>query len=201
MIVRLNAAYYSHPVKVNKTADTYRTCIDYRALNECIEPASSPLPNIKHLFEKIGNKKPGIYGVMDLTACYHQATLYTPHRIYTAFPCSIGVFLFTRLPFGPCRVPSYFQEQMVTAVLYGLIYNCCEMYLDDYIVYRRGKAEFLKNLRKVFERFRLKILRLKAKKCGFGLKRIEYVGRVIDKDGLSMSKEKIKTVLDRKSVV
>ena len=69
---------------VNKTADTHRTCIDYRALNECIEPASFPLPNIKHLFERIGNKKPDIYGVMDLTAGYHQAPLYLPFRDYAS---------------------------------------------------------------------------------------------------------------------
>ena len=92
-----NAAYYSHPVMVNKTADTYRTCIDYRALNECIEPASFSLPNIKYLFERIGNKKPDIYGVMDLTAGYHEAPLYTPHRIYTAFICFMGVFQFTKI--------------------------------------------------------------------------------------------------------
>ena len=42
----------------------------------------------------------------------------------------------------------------------------------------------------------LKNLKLKAKKCRFSLKRIEYVGQVIDKDGLSMSKEKIETVLN-----
>ena len=39
------------------------------------------------------------------------------------------------------------------------------MYLDDCIVYERGEAEFLKNLRKVFDRFQLKNRRLKAKKC------------------------------------
>ena len=77
---------------------------------------------------------------------------------------------------------------MVTAVLYGLIYHCCEMYLDDCIVYGKGEAEFLTNLKKVSERFRLKGLRLKAKKCRFGLPRIEYLGRVVEKDGLSMSK-------------
>ena len=191
VIERSNAAYYSHPAMVNKTADTYRTCIDYHALNECIELASFPLPKTKRLIERID-----IYGVMDLTAGYHQAPLYTPHRIYTAFICFMGVFQFTRLPFGHCRAPSYFQEQMVTTVLHGLIYSCCEMYLDDCIVYGRGEAEFLVNLRKVFERFRLKNLKLKAKKCRFGLKRLEYVGRVIDKDGLSMSKEKIETVLN-----
>ena len=69
------------------------------------------------------------------------------------------------------------------------IYSC------DCIVYGKGEAEFLKNLNKVFEIFRIKGLRLKAKKCRFGLPRIEYVGRVVDKDGLSMSKEKIETVL------
>ena len=119
MIERSDPAYYSHLVMVNKSADTYRTCIDHRSLNECIEPASFPLPNIKHLFERIGNKKPDIFGVIDLTAGYHQAPLYAPHRIYTAFMhlCFMGVFQFTRLPFGPCRAPSYFQEQMVTAVV------------------------------------------------------------------------------------
>ena len=68
--------------------------------------------------------------------------------------------------------------------------------LDDCIVYGKGEAEFLTNLNKVFERFRLKGLRLKAKKCRCSLPRIEYVGRVVDKDGLSMSKEKIETVLN-----
>jgi hypothetical protein len=70
------------------------------------------------------------------------------------------------------------------------------MYLDDCIVYGKGDAEFLINFKKVVERFRLKGLRLKAKKCRFGLPRIEYVGRVIDKDGLSMPKVKIETVLN-----
>ena len=134
--------------------------------------------------------------MMDLTAGYHQAPLHPSHRIFTAFICFAGVFQFTRLPFGPCRAPSYFQEQMVTAVLYGPVHHCCEMHLDDYIVYGKGEAEFLTNLNKVFERFRLKGLRLKAKKCRFGLSRIEYVGRVVDKDGLSMSKEKIEIVLN-----
>ena len=90
MIERADAAYYSHPVMVNKSADTYRTCIDYRPLIECIELAYFPLPNIKHFFERIGNKKPDTFGVMDLIAGYHQAPLYPPHRIYTAFACFMG---------------------------------------------------------------------------------------------------------------
>ena len=107
---------------------------------------------------------------MDFTAGYHQAPLQPSHRIFTAFICLAGVFQFMRLPFGPCRAPSYFQEQMVKAVLNGLIYHCCEMYLDDCIVYSKGEAEFLTNLKKVSERLKLKGLRLKAKEYRFGIR-------------------------------
>ena len=70
------------------------------------------------------------------------------------------------------------------------------MYLDDCIVFGKGPDEFLQRLRDVFTRFREKNLFLKAKKCKFGVTRLEYVGRVISKEGLSMSAEKMKSVLD-----
>ncbi len=71
---------------------------------------------------------------------------------------------------------------MATVVLAGVLYVTCEMYLDDCIVFGND----------VFIRFREKNLFLKAKKCKFGVTRLEYVGRVISKEGLSMSAEKIK---------
>ena len=65
--------YYSHPVLVQKTADSYRFCIDYRNLNECTQASSRPLPNIQGMFERISHYKPDTFGVMDLTSGYHQA--------------------------------------------------------------------------------------------------------------------------------
>ena len=94
---------------------------------------------------------------------------------------------------------------MVTKVLQGLLYVSCKMHLDDCIVYASDEDQFLTRLKEVFRRFRERGLLLKAKKCKFGLPQIEYVGRVISKDGLSMSMVKIKLVLnfekprDRKS--
>ena len=191
-----DAVYYSHPVIVQKTADLFRFCIDYRNLNACIDPASFPLPNVKGLFERIGRHHSDIFGVLDLTAGYHQAPLDVFSRIFTAFLCFAGIFQFTRLPFGPRCAPSYFQEQMATVVLNGLIYMICEIYIDDIIVYGQGPAEFLERLERVFERLSAHGILLKAKKCKLGRKSIEYVGRTVCKDGLSMSTEKINSVLD-----
>ena len=196
VIEESDAVYYSHPVIVQKTAELYRFCIDYRNLNKCTQASSYPLPNIRALFERIGHQKPTIFGVMDLTSGYHQAPMDEQSKVLTAFICFYGVYQFTRLPFGPRRAPSYFQEMMATIVLNGLMYTKCEMYLDDCIVFARGQEEFLERLERVFRRFRCFGLLLKAKKCRFGMTQIDYVGRRISADGLSMSQQKIESVLN-----
>ena len=58
-------------------------------------------------------------------------------KAYAAFITFSGVYESTRLPFGPKRAPSYFQEIMATVVLVGLIYMICEMYIDDCSVFGR----------------------------------------------------------------
>jgi hypothetical protein len=148
------------------------------------------------MLARIGTKKSDTFGVMDLTSGYHQAPLTPAAMLYTAFICYAGIYHFTRLPFGPKRAPSYFQEQMASFVLIGLIYHICEMYVDDCIVHGKGNAEFLERLEQVFQRFSKHKILLQAKKCKFGMQLIEYVGRQISKDDTSMSPEKIRSVVD-----
>lgn len=131
---------------------------------------------------------------MDLTSGYHQAPLTLACRAFTAFITFAGVYQFKRLPFGPKRAPSYFQEQMATAVLFGMIYIICEMYLDDCIVYAQGDNEFCERLEKIFIRFDEKHIFLKAAKCKLGMSEVEYVGKTISKEGIKMSDKQIEGV-------
>ena len=140
-------------------------CVDYRALNDCTPDASWPISNIAERLRRIGSRKPKIFGIMDLTQGYHQAPLRKTTKAYTAFITFSGVYDFTRLPFGPKRVPSYFQEIMATVVLVGLIHMICEMYIDDCSVFGDTNIEFVSRLRLVFERFTKHNLYLKANKC------------------------------------
>ena len=102
---------------------------------------------------------------MDLTQGYHQAPLTLATRAYTSFITFSGVYQFTRLPFGPKRAQSYFQEIMATVVLTGLIYMICEMYIDDCTVFGDTNIEFVSRLELIFERFRKHNFYLKAFKC------------------------------------
>ena len=196
IIEKSNATYYSQVMLTPKPNGDYRFCVDYRNMNDATESASWPIPNIAALLARLGKKKADTFGVMDLTSGYHQAPLSLATRAFTAFITFAGVFQFTRLPFGPKRAPSYFQQEMATAVLGGLIYHICEMYLDDCIVYGTGTDEFCKNLEKVFIRFEAAHLFLKASKCKLGLSEVEYVGKTISKAGITMSQKQIQGVMD-----
>ena len=116
---------YNQMLMVPKPDGKFRMCVDYRALTDCTADASWPVPNIAEILRRTGSQKPKIFGIMDLTQGYHQAPLILATRAYTSFITFSGVYQFTRLPFGPKRAPSYFQEIMATVVLTGLIYMIC----------------------------------------------------------------------------
>ena len=86
IIEKVDTAYYSHPVIVQKTADSFRFCIDYRGLNEATKKASW------QLVDRMSAQRPDTFGVMDLTSGYHQAPLANATRKFTAFLCFAGLF-------------------------------------------------------------------------------------------------------------
>jgi transposase InsO family protein len=191
-----NSSHYSQVILASKPDDTWRFCIDYRKLNDCTKSPSWPIPNIKSMFSRLGTQGSDVFGVMDLTSGYHQAPVSLLTRAFLAFICFCGIYQFTRLPFGPKRAPSYFQEMMASVVLHGLIYKICEMYLDDCIVHAKGENEFLIRLEEVFLRFQKYNIFLKASKCKFGMSKVDYCGKVISEQGLSMTLAKTQTALN-----
>ena len=76
---------------------------------------------------------------------------------------------------------------MATVVLVGLIYMMCEMYIDNCIVFADTNNEFVSRLDSVLGCFRKHNLFLKATKCSFGFKELEFVGKVVSEAGLNVS--------------
>ena len=197
IIEKSNASFYSQVLLVPKPGtNVWRMCVDYRNMNNCTDPASWPIPNIEQMLRRIGSKHGKYFATMDLTQGYHQASVAKGSRIYTAFILFCGLYQFTRLPFGPKRAPSYFQEQMASVVLAGLLYFICELYLDDITVYGSTEAEFITNLRTVFVRLVSHNIVLKPVKCFFGFEEVEWVGKVISSEGLKMSRKRTQSLLD-----
>jgi len=145
---------YSQVLLVPKANNSKRMCIDYRRLNDCTISRGWPIPHIIQMLNRVGRKKPKLFGKIDLTSGYHQAPLGEKAQQLAAFITFAGIYMYTRVPFGLKGAPAYFQQMIATVVLSGLMYFICEAYIDDILVYGSNNEEFLDRLRQVFLRFR-----------------------------------------------
>ena len=147
LIQSSQAAEKTQVVLARKPDGTRRFCIDYSALKEATESMEWPIPNIPEMFQRIGAKRSKFFAVMDLNKGFFQAPLDEKSRKYTTFATWLGNYEFLRVPMGIKGAPPWFQ-QMIGKVLTGLLYVCCELYIDDVIIYGETFQEFLENLKK-----------------------------------------------------
>jgi transposase InsO family protein len=97
---------------------------------------------------------------------------------------------------GLMGAPAYFQRVMTTLVLAGLMYNTCEVYMDDIIIFGNTEKEYLDNLKKVLDRLRRHKLTCNPKKSKLGLESVEYVGHIVDGTGISFDRRRLQEFID-----
>ena len=199
VIRRSKASYWSQVHLTPKPDEKWRFCIDYRKLNATTYPTEGhPLPRIDHMLQRLGRRKAKYFGVIDLTAGYHQVPLAPEAIPLTAFICFMGLFEFLRVPFGLTNACSYFQRFIAVIVLAELMYTICEAYIDDVIVTGQEEDDFVSNVEAVLIKFDNHKIKVSPKKMKLGLTQIECVGHVVDKDGVHFSRSKLDSVLNFK---
>ena len=177
-----NARYYSQVVMAKKPDGvSWRLCVDYRHLNDASEAESWPLPIVSRVMERLGKKQPTIFGKMDLTSGFWQAPISQEASVLTAFITSFGLFEFKRLPMGAKGAPSWFNRVISRDVLKELLYEICELYIDDVIAHAKTEEEFLQRMRLIFTRFRECKILLNPKKVQLGITEIEFLGHMVSK--------------------
>jgi hypothetical protein len=88
---------------------------------------------------------------------------------------------------------NFFQKSMGVYILNGLIYNICEVYIDDMLVFGEMDDAFIRNVTTVFQRCREKNVTLNAKKLVIGVDTVPFVGHEISATGINMSKKRIES--------
>ncbi|CAC5424362.1 Uncharacterized protein K02A2.6 [Mytilus coruscus] len=117
-------------VPVMKPDGSVRICGDYKVtINSCLEVPQYPLPKAEDLFSRLnGGKK---FSKLDLSQAYQQLLLCENSRNLVTINTHLGLYRYTRLPFGAASSPAIFQEFM-DKVLEGLDGVGC--ILDDLII-------------------------------------------------------------------
>ena len=151
-IIQPSSSPWAFPkVLVRKKDGTLRFCVDYRKLNGLTQKDAYPLPRIDDALDTLAGSK--WFTTLDLMSGYWQVEISNQDREKTAFCTPDGLFEFNVMPFGLCNAPATFQRLM-DAVLAGLQWNSCLVYLNDVIIPGKDLDDHLHNIQVVLERLR-----------------------------------------------
>ena len=181
-----------------------RMCVDYRVLNSLLPPVNKahskakgiltlvPLPKIDEIYAQLKGSK--VYSAIDMRSGYFHLGLSNDAKPKTAFvpggPHG-AKYEFNRCPFGLSQAPAYFQR-LIHEVLKGITFAFG--YLDDILIFSPDNKTHLEHLELVFQRLREADLKLKASKCNFFKKHIQYLGHLVSGEGIEPLPEKLEAV-------
>lgn len=127
-----NSPWAAPIVLVKKRDGTTRFCVDYRKLNSVTKKDAYPLPRIDESLDTLSGAK--YFCTLDLASGYWQVVMDEADKQKTAFATHKGLFQFKVLPFGLSNSPATF-ERLMEAILSGLQWERCLVYLDDIITF------------------------------------------------------------------
>ena len=191
IIEESSSPWMAPAVYVEKKSGDIRLCVDYREPNKRTKKDAYPLP----LPDEVQGQMAGatIFSTLDLQSGYWQLPVYARDREKTAF-CpgpGMGLYQFTRMPFGLTGAPSSFQRLMDT-VMRGLRF--VKTYIDDVIIFSKDESQHKEHLNIVFQKIQEAGLTLRDKKCHIGMDKVFYLGHIFSGAGMMPDPGKVKVV-------
>ena len=135
------------------------------------------------------------FTTFDLISVYWQVEVNPEDAEKTTFCTHDRLFESKVMPLGLCNAPATFQWLM-DAVLRGLQWSNCFVYLHDVVIPGRNFEEHLRNLSKVFECLRNAGLKLHPSKCSFCCKQVSFLGDFVSQDGVATYPAKTSRVVN-----
>ena len=176
-------------VPVPKADGKVRICGDYKVtVNPVLDVDCHPLPKPQELLATLaGGKKTQL----DLSSAYLQLELEAQSCNYVTVNTHLGLYRYTRLPFGIASAPTIFQRSM-DSILQGIPSVIC--YRDDLLITGASDQEHLQNLQQVLSRLNEQGIKLKKEKCTFLQTSVEYLGYVVDANGVHTTAAKLEAI-------
>ena len=171
-----------------------RLCVDLSQLNKSVRRETYPLPRVDEALASLAGAR--YFSKMDANSGFWQVKLDALSRELTTFITPVGRYCFNRMPFGVSSAPENFQRQM------SKILESCEgvlCHMDDVLVFGSSEEEHDRRLRAVLEKMVKSGLTLNKDKCHFKVTAVEFLGHMINSQGISACEDKVRAILEMKA--
>ena len=113
----------------------------------------------------------------------------------TAVRTPLGSYEFLVMPFGLVNAPSTFQRFMEIA-LRPYLTKFCMVYIDDIIIFSKTAEDHADHIRLILECLNQHQIKIKLSKCEFYKTKLDFLGHVISRDGISTQPRKIAAIME-----
>ncbi|GJV19954.1 putative reverse transcriptase domain-containing protein [Tanacetum coccineum] len=134
-----------------------------------------------------------VYSKIDLRLCYHQLRVRDKDIPKTAFRTRYGHYEFQVMPFRLTNAPIVFMDLM-NRVCKPYLDKFVIVFIDDILIYSRNKEEHANHLRIILELLKKEKLYAKFSKCDFWIRIMQFLGHLIDSQGLHVDPAKIEVI-------
>ncbi|UYV64108.1 hypothetical protein LAZ67_2006591 [Cordylochernes scorpioides] len=191
IIAQVNVAteWCAPTVIAGKPNGDIRLCVDLSRLNEHVQREVHPMPVVEHMLGQLGEAR--FFSKLDANSGFHQIPLSLDCQHLTTFITPFGRYKYCRMPFGISLAPEYFQRIM-SIILQGMDGVMC--YLDDILIFASDSKTHDRILRLVLRKLKEAKVTLNKAKCVFGVPRINFLGHILDEDGIRPDPAKIEAV-------
>ncbi|GJX95087.1 putative reverse transcriptase domain-containing protein [Tanacetum coccineum] len=152
-----------------------------------------PLLRIDDLFDQLQGSS--VYSKIDLRSGYHQLRVREEDIPKTAFRTRYGHYEFQVMPFGLTNAPAVFMDLM-NRVCKPYLDKFMIVFIDDILIYSKNKQEHEEHLKLILELLKKEELYAKFSKCEFWIPKVQFLGHVIDSEGIHVDPAKIESIKD-----
>ena len=190
--IRPSASPAGSPILfVKKKNGELRLCVDFRGLNLITIKNRYALPLISELLDRLQGAK--YFTKLDLRGAYNLLRIAAGEEWKTAFRTRYGHFEYLVMPFGLTNAPASFQD-LVNHTLKQYLDFSVIAYMDDILIYSQTEEEHIQHVKQVLAKLKEASLYVKGEKCTFHSKEVEFLGYIINTEGISMDPKKIKSI-------
>ncbi|GJZ56112.1 putative reverse transcriptase domain-containing protein [Tanacetum coccineum] len=134
----------------------------------------------------------------NLRSGYHQLRVHEDDILKTAFRTRYKHFEFTVMHFGLTNAPAVFMDLM-NRVCKPYLDKFVIVFIDDILIYSKTKEDHEVHLELLLELVRKEKLYAKFSKCEFWLQEVQFLGHVVNQNGIHMDPSKIEVVKNWKA--